>query len=81
MNAPKNRAKSVKLIKAGNSTGVILPKDVLAKLGVEAGDLLDLSDVPGGITITRHDVGFSAQMEAAREVMKRRRNALRELAQ
>jgi len=81
MNAPKNRAKSVKLIKAGNSTGVILPKDVLAKLGVEAGDLLDLSDVPGGITITRHDDGFAAQMEAAREVMKRRRNALRELAQ
>ncbi|AOH83599.1 transcriptional regulator [Sphingomonas panacis] len=80
MNAPANLAKSLKLIKVGNSTGVILPKDVLAKLGVEAGDSLDLSDVPGGITITRHDDGFAAQMEAAREVMKRRRNALRELA-
>ncbi|CAN5382038.1 hypothetical protein BH10PSE15_BH10PSE15_12240 [soil metagenome] len=57
MSAPASLPKPLKLIKVGNSTGVILPKDVLAKLGVAAGDSLDLSDVPGGVTITRHDDG------------------------
>ena len=80
MNVPFKTAKKLKLIKIGNSMGVILPKEVLAKLGVEAGDSLDLSDTPEGIQIQRHDEGFAEQMEVAREVMKRRRNALRELA-
>ena len=80
MNAPMKTSKKLKLIKIGNSMGVILPKEVLAKLGVEAGDSIDLSDTPGGIQIRRHDGGFAEQMELARAVMKRRRNALRELA-
>lgn len=80
MNVPFKTAKKLKLIKIGNSMGVILPKEVLAKLGVEAGDSLDLSDTPEGIHIQRHDEGFAEQMEVARAVMKRRRNALRELA-
>ena len=80
MNASMKIAKKLKLIKIGNSMGVILPKDVLAKLGVEAGDSLDLSDTPEGIQIRRHDGGFAEQRELARAVMKRRRDALRELA-
>ena len=80
MNKPANLAKQLKLIKIGNSVGVILPKEVLAKLGVEAGELLDINDTPSGLHLQRHDEGFAAQMEVAREVMKRRRNALRELA-
>lgn len=80
MNAPMKPLRPLKLIKVGNSLGVILPKDVLAKLGVDAGDSLDVTDIPGGINIQRHDDGFAAQMEAARAVMKHRRNALRELA-
>jgi putative addiction module antidote len=80
MNAPIKHTKRLRLIKIGNSMGVILPKEVLAKLGVDAGDMLDVADVPDGITIQRHDEGFAAQMDAARQVMKRRRNALRELA-
>jgi putative addiction module antidote len=80
MNAPFTPGKKLKLIKIGNSVGVILPKETLAKLGVELGDMVDVSDSPEGIRIQRHDEGFAAQMEVAREVMKRRRNALRELA-
>ncbi|MEO7170421.1 MAG: AbrB/MazE/SpoVT family DNA-binding domain-containing protein [Sphingomonas sp.] len=80
MNAPLKTTRKLKLIKIGNSMGVILPKEVLAKLGAEAGDSLDLSDTPEGIHIRRHDQGFAEQMELARMVMKRRRNALRELA-
>jgi putative addiction module antidote len=60
--------------------GVILPKEVLAKLGFEMGDALDLVDEPDGFLVRRHDAGFAEQMKVAREVMKRRRNALAELA-
>ena len=71
---------ALKVIKVGNSSGVILPKEVLANLRVTLGDQLSIVDVPGGVALKRYDPGFEEQMEAAREVMARRRNALRELA-
>ena len=37
--------------KMGNSSGVILPKPILAQLGVEAGDDLDLSLEEGRIVL------------------------------
>lgn len=87
MNAPlldtssSTPLRALKVIKIGNSQGVILPREVLTKLGVELGDSLDLVDDPeGGLQLRRHDHGFASQMEAARAVMKRRRDALRELA-
>ena len=72
--------KPLKLIRIGNSAGVILPKDMMVKLGIAVGDSLDVAEVPGGMQLQRHDGGFAAQMEVARAVMTRRRNALRELA-
>ncbi|HEX4693229.1 AbrB/MazE/SpoVT family DNA-binding domain-containing protein [Sphingomonas sp.] len=72
--------KPLKLIKIGNSTGVILPKDVLARLRVALGEEVSITNTPEGIELRRHDAGFEEQMRVARDVMKRRRNALRELA-
>ena len=72
--------KPLKLIPIGNSTGVILPKDVLARLRVERGDQLRLIETPEGYRLQAGDAEFDRQMEAANDVMKRRRNALRELA-
>lgn len=72
--------KPLKIIKIGNSAGVVLPKEILARLRVELGDELFLTEAPGGFSITRNDPGFEEQMKAAREVMARRRSALRELA-
>ena len=72
--------KPLKLIKIGNSTGVILPKEVLARLKLAQGEAVSLVETPEGVELRRHDVGFEQQMEAAREVMRRRRAALRELA-
>ena len=82
MNAPANikPPRELKIIKVGNSMGVILPKDLLAKLGAEIGDVLAWIPDQEGFIVRRHDAGFAEQMAAAREVMKRRRNALRELA-
>ena len=71
---------ALKLIHIGNSVGVILPKEVLARLKVEKGDTLYVTDSPDGVRLTPHDPAFSTQMDAARGIMKRRRNVLRELA-
>jgi putative addiction module antidote len=72
--------KPLKLIKIGNSTGVVLPKDILAKLGVEQGDQLTLIDSDDGVQLKPYEADFESQMAAAREVMARRKRALRELA-
>jgi putative addiction module antidote len=70
----------LKLKAVGNSTGVILPKEVLTKLQVEKGDDLYVVETPDGITLTPYDPEFEHQMEAARKIMKKRRTVLRELA-
>lgn len=81
MNKPFSSPHELKIIKIGNSLGVILPKQVLAKLGVAAGDTaISVIDTPDGLELRAKDDGFTAQMAAAREVMERRRKALRELA-
>lgn len=72
--------KRLKLIKIGNSTGVILPKEVLARLRVSLGDELSVIETAEGVALSRTDPEFEDQMAVAREVMARRRNALRELA-
>ena len=71
---------ALKLIQIGNSVGVILPKEVLARLKLEKGDTLYLTESPDGMRITPHDPVFETQMEAARDIMKSRRAVLRELA-
>ena len=43
--------KPLKLIPIGNSTGVILPKDVLAELGAEQGDMISYVRTPDGIEL------------------------------
>lgn len=70
----------IKLTQIGNSVGLVLPKEVLARLKLEKGDMVFLTDTPGGVTITPHDTDFEAQMDEARKIMKARRNVLRELA-
>ena len=71
---------ALKITQIGNSVGVILPKDVLARLKVGKGDLLYLSEAVNGVLLSPYSAEFEAQMEAAREITKRRRAVLRELA-
>ncbi len=75
--------KPLKIIKVGNSAGMILPRDVLAKLRVSPGDSVEYSETDDdSIKLRRfdEDAEFDTQMQAAREVMARRKRALRELA-
>ncbi len=71
---------TLKLTQIGNSVGLILPKEMLARLGVEKGDTLFVSESPDGLRLVRTDPEFEAQMKAARDVMKKRHAVLKELA-
>jgi putative addiction module antidote len=64
----------------GNSLGVLLPKEAANRLEVQKGDKLFLTKSADGYRITVYDPEFEEQMEVARKVMKKRRNALRQLA-
>ena len=72
--------KTLKITKIGNSAGVILPKDVLAKLRAEIGDELFLTESPDGVRLTATDPDFAEKMRLAEEVMREDRDILRELA-
>jgi putative addiction module antidote len=70
----------LKVTRIGNSLGVILPKDALAQLQVEAGDQLFLTSSPDGFRITPYDPEFETQWTLAKQIMKDDRDILRELA-
>lgn len=71
----------VQLKKIGNSTGLIFPKEVMARLNLSVGDNFYATLTPeGGIRFTPYDPKFEKAMDVARRGMKIYRNALAELA-
>lgn len=66
--------------KIGNSTGLILPKELLARLGLAQGDYVLVTEGPDGLKISRYVPDMEKGMEIAREAMKTYRAALTELA-
>jgi putative addiction module antidote len=71
---------SLKITKIGNSAGVVLPKELLAKLRAGVGDTLYVSETPDGIRITASDPSFEAKMALAEQIMREDRDILRVLA-
>jgi len=72
---------TLKLTTVGNSTGVVLPKEILQRLHVDRGDILYVLETPGGIELTPYNPEFAAQMEVAELVMREDRDVLRKLAE
>ena len=71
----------VQLKKVGNSTGMILPKELMTRLNLSAGDSFYVTLTPeGGLRFTPYDPKFEKAMEIARRGMKIYKNALAELA-
>jgi putative addiction module antidote len=68
-----------KVIKIGDGAGIILPKKLLAHLRVSVGDTLSAVVTADGIELAVADANFDHQMAAARDVMARRKQSLREL--
>jgi putative addiction module antidote len=71
----------LKITAIGNSAGVILPKELLARLRLQKGDELFALETPDGIRLTAFDPELAAQMEVAEQVMREDRLVLHKLAQ
>ena len=54
----------LKITAIGNSAGVILPKELLARLRVDKGDELYVLETPDGIRLTNYDPEFAAKMDS-----------------
>ena len=70
----------LKITTVGNSAGVILPKELLARLRLAKGDALYATELPDGIKLSPFDPKLAKQMEVAERVMRKRRTLLRKLA-
>lgn len=70
-----------KVTTVGASAGFILPKEAMARLKVEKGDALFLTEAPdGGYRLTPYDPDFERQMRLAEDIMHDDRDILRALA-
>lgn len=74
-------ATTAKIIAIGNSAGIILPKETLARLKLEKGDSICLSETPFGAHLTPYDDEFMRKLEATELVMRKYRDTLRKLAE
>ncbi len=72
---------SLKITTIGNSSGIILPKEILERLRVEKGDTLYAIETPNGIELTPFNPQFAKQMDVAERVMREDRDVLRKLGE
>jgi putative addiction module antidote len=71
----------LKITTIGNSAGLILPKELLARLRLAKGDTLFATELPDGIKLSPFDPKLARKMEVAERVMRKRRTLLRKLAE
>lgn len=71
----------LKVTTVGNSTGIVLPKDILERLRVEKGDTVFVTETVNGIELRAYDEDFAEAMEVAERVMREDRDVLRKLAE
>ncbi len=71
----------IKITTVGNSAGIILPKELLARLRVGKGDALYATELSDGIKLSAFDPKLAGQMEVAERIMREDRNVLRKLAE
>ena len=72
---------ALKLTQIGNSVGVILPKEVLARLRVVRGDTVFATEAAnGGVTLTPYDPGLEEEIRLGREFMREYRDTFHQLA-
>jgi putative addiction module antidote len=71
----------VKVTAIGNSTGIILPRELLERLRVQRGDRLNVVETPNGIELSPYDAEFAERMDLAEQIMREDRDVLRRLAQ
>ena len=70
----------LKLTRIGNSVGVILPKEVLARLKVEKGDKVFLTEAADCVMLTPYDPALEEQIKLGREFKRDFRDTFHQLA-
>lgn len=71
---------ALKLTQIGNSVGVVLPKELLAKLKVAKGDTLFVTEAANGVMLTPYDPALDEQLEMGRQFMRDFRDTFHQLA-
>lgn len=71
---------ALKITQIGNSVGVILPRELLARLKVEKGDTLFWTEAAHGVTLTPYDPDLVDQLKLGREFMHEYRDTFHQLA-
>lgn len=74
-------SRTLKVRRIGNSLGVVLPKEVLAKLRVGEGDELAVSETTEGVMLSAEDSETAELLRMAEAIMAKRRKVLKALAQ
>ncbi|MGD9650688.1 MAG: AbrB/MazE/SpoVT family DNA-binding domain-containing protein [Dongiaceae bacterium] len=72
---------TLKITTIGSSVGVVLPKELLAKLRVSKGDYLYVTETPNGVELRAYNPEFAEQMELAEQIMREDRDVLKKLAE
>ena len=70
----------LKLTLIGKSLGVVLPKEVLARLRLGERDTVQLLETPNGVELRPCRSTFARQLDLAEEVMRENRDVLAHLA-
>ena len=71
---------ALKLTQIGNSVGVILPKEVLARLKLGKGDTVFITEAANGVMLTPYDPVLDEQLQIGREFMREYRDTFHQLA-
>jgi putative addiction module antidote len=71
---------ALKLTQIGNSVGVILPKEVLARLKLGKGDTVFITEAANGVMLTPYDPTLDEQLQIGREFMREYRDTFHQLA-
>ncbi|HSX76432.1 MAG TPA: AbrB/MazE/SpoVT family DNA-binding domain-containing protein [Shinella sp.] len=72
---------NVTIRKIGNSEGIIIPKEVLDRMGVKAGDEITMTSEGSKLVLSAADGDFERQLDHAEKFMDRYKVALKKLAE
>ncbi len=72
---------NVTIRKIGNSEGIIIPKEVLDRMGVKAGDEITMTSEGSKLVLSAVDGDFERQLDHAEKFMDRYKVALKKLAE
>jgi len=70
----------LKLTAIGTSTGMVVPKEMLARMKLKRGDVIHVVETTEGYLLTPYDPKVAEQVEAGREFMKEYRDTFKVLA-